>query len=75
MTYTGASYYADGYSCTRIPYFSSPDITYSGLIIGDAQRANNVRTIKRTKHAVARYSEFLTATRTISNVPEPPVLE
>ncbi|MFV0468236.1 MAG: M12 family metallo-peptidase [Dysgonomonas sp.] len=42
---------------TRIPYFSSPDIIYNGVAIGDAGYANNALTIRRTKRDVAFFSE------------------
>jgi hypothetical protein len=56
MTYESGSYFSDGQSHPRIPYFSSPDIVVGGVVIGDAVNANNVLTLKKTKFPTSRYS-------------------
>ncbi len=43
------------YDMPRIPYFSSPNITYQGHVIGNASSADNARTIRQTKAIVAAY--------------------
>ncbi|MDL2244565.1 zinc-dependent metalloprotease [Parabacteroides sp. OttesenSCG-928-J18] len=61
MTY-GNAYYWDGItSYEEIPYFSSPDIDYqeSGVYIGDAQTADNARTLRQNKHATATYKTLI----------------
>lgn len=61
MTYGDAFYWSDGSSYEEIPYFSSPNITYPGsnVTIGNAQTADNARTIRQTKHAIASYKEII----------------
>lgn len=56
MTYESGSYFTDGQSHPRIPYFSSPDIMVNGVVIGDRAEANNVLTLKKTKHVTSKYS-------------------
>jgi hypothetical protein len=55
MTYESGSYFDDGQTHVRIPYFSSPEIIIDGVPIGDPVTADNVLTLKRTKTAVANY--------------------
>lgn len=42
--------------CTRIPYFSTPNLTYAGEVIGDASRRDNARVITETAAQIADYS-------------------
>jgi Leucine-rich repeat (LRR) protein len=58
MTYAEATYFADGHNAPRIPFFSDPDIAYGGVHIGDTELANNALTLRQTKHAIARYSDY-----------------
>jgi hypothetical protein len=62
MTYGESTYWNDGTSYTRIPYFSSPDISYNSATVGDADDADNARTLRQTKHTVAFYSEIVGST-------------
>jgi len=56
MTYTTASEYGESLpNYTRIPYFSSPLLTYSGTTIGNATTMDNTRVIRETKTATAAY--------------------
>jgi len=55
MTYENGSFFADGKTHTRVPYFSNPDISYQGVSIGDVSHGNNSRTIKEIKHVLANY--------------------
>jgi hypothetical protein len=64
MTYANQSSWDDGSSYRTIPYFSNPNITYPGstIQIGDADDADNARTLRQTKHTVANYSEIVSCT-------------
>ncbi|MDH6305837.1 hypothetical protein M2459_003048 [Parabacteroides sp. PF5-5] len=64
MTYDNPRYWNDNSSYIKIPYFSSPDITYPGtnVPIGDNNTADNARTIRQTKHIVASYKEIINHT-------------
>ena len=55
MTYGAGSYFADGQTHARIPYFSTPDSTYNGGTIGNASTMDNARVIRETKTATAAY--------------------
>lgn len=55
MTYEDGKYFADGIGATRVPFFSSPDIQYQGVPIGDPIAADNARTLRQTKNVVASY--------------------
>ena len=43
----------------HIPFFSDPQATYLGTTIGSSTESNNTLTIKRSKHIVAAYSDYL----------------
>ena len=55
MSYESGSYYTDKTSHTRVPYFSSPDLSHMGTIIGSPTDADNARTIRQSKTAIAKY--------------------
>ena len=57
MTYENGDYFADGQDHTRVAHFSNPSISFAGVATGHAQHADNARTVRQTKHAVAGYSE------------------
>jgi len=42
-------------SCTRINYWSSPDITYGGVAMGTADKNDNARVLRTTKATVAAF--------------------
>lgn len=52
MTYEN---YLSGGKFVNIPYFSSPDIIYNGVAIGDAEYANNALTVRRAKRATSMF--------------------
>ncbi len=56
MSYTNA---CDGSPCTRIPYFSSPLLTYEGESLGDARYRDNARVITETGEDVADWSDYI----------------
>jgi hypothetical protein len=60
MTYENGSYFADGRTHTRIPYFSSPDFSYQGQPTGNAVDGDNARTLREVKHYVAYYRDATT---------------
>lgn len=55
MTSPDGKYFPDGIDAIRIPYFSSPDIQFQGMPIGDVVEADNARTLREMKHVVASY--------------------
>jgi hypothetical protein len=57
MTYSDGSYFSDGLTHTRLPYFSNPSVTYIGAATGDAANGDNARTIRETKNVVAAYRQ------------------
>jgi len=68
MNYESGSYFSDGINATMVPFFSSPNIQYQGIPIGDAVEADNARTIRETKSVVASY-------RNQSNICVPPTVQ
>ncbi|MDR1112168.1 MAG: cadherin-like beta sandwich domain-containing protein [Bacteroidales bacterium] len=59
MTYETGNYsHEPNIAYTRIPYFSSPNTTFEGIVIGDAN-TDNAMTLRQTKSVVAAYSEEL----------------
>lgn len=59
MTYSNGSYFPDGITHSRVPYFSDPNINYIGTPTGHTVNGDNARTIRETKHVIAAYSENL----------------
>jgi hypothetical protein len=57
MAYASGNYQ----SSTRIPYLSSPNITYDGVVIGNATH-DNAKTVRCTKTVIASFSEQLGGT-------------
>ena len=55
MSYSSGTYYVDGVTHTRVAHFSNPSILYQGTATGDAVDADNARSIRNTKTAVAGY--------------------
>lgn len=55
MTYDSGSYFSDGATHTRVPYFSNPSILYKGVEIGNATNADNARTIRQVKTVISNY--------------------
>lgn len=55
MTYEGGSYFDDGITHTRVPYFSDPEVRYLDEVTGNSVEGNNSRTIRETKAVVASY--------------------
>lgn len=55
MTYESGSYFSDGRDHVRVPYFSSPNISYQGVATGQATNGDNARTLMNTKAIVAAY--------------------
>lgn len=56
MTYESGTYF-DGVDAIRVPYFSSPNISYMGHPVGDAQEGDNARTISELRHTLAAYRQ------------------
>jgi hypothetical protein len=48
-----------GVSCPRIPFFSTPDLTFSGRVIGTAVASDNARTLGQTASTVANLRQAL----------------
>ncbi len=59
MTYEDGSYFPDGIYSPRIPYFSSPLLSYEGVVIGDAAHGDNAKTLRQVKNTISQYSEVL----------------
>lgn len=55
MTYTHGSYFPDGMTHERVPYFSNPNITHQGVATGHAVDGDNARTLREIRHVVAAY--------------------
>ncbi len=49
----------NGFYCERIPYWSNPDVTYEGILIGipegESDSANNTKTLNNTAYIVANF--------------------
>jgi hypothetical protein len=50
-----------GIVCSRITYFSSPNRTINGRVIGDAATADNARTLAESANTVANFRQAVTA--------------
>ncbi|MHB8895046.1 MAG: zinc-dependent metalloprotease family protein [Candidatus Geothermincolia bacterium] len=49
---------ASGFDCERLPYWSNPDVTYSGTSstpMGSLERENNVRVLNESAYTVANF--------------------
>lgn len=55
-----------GFSCFRIPYFSTPNLTVNGRVIGTASTSDNTRTLNQTARTVANLRQALTSPLTLS---------
>jgi len=55
MTYESGTYFQDGISHVRVPFFSNPDVQYQSVSTGDAVDADNARTIRQIKSVIAAY--------------------
>lgn len=55
MTYNSGSYFPDGISATRTPYFSNPNINYMGYPTGHPTEGDAARSIREMKHIIAAY--------------------
>lgn len=55
MAYNNACADAGEYVCREIPYFTNPNVTYNGFVIGTEEKNNNARVINETAFEVANY--------------------
>ena len=55
MTYEAGSYFTDGITGRRAPYFSNPSISYAGYPTGHSTEGDAARSLRQTKHVVAAY--------------------
>lgn len=55
MTYTSGSYFDDGLTHSRVPYFSSPLIIHQDVPTGDPVLGDNSRTLREIRHVMAAY--------------------
>lgn len=60
-----------GFNCTRIPYFSSPNKTVNGRVIGTASVSDNSRTLGESANTVANFRQAVAGgdTPTFADVP------
>ncbi|MDR0755286.1 MAG: M12 family metallo-peptidase [Prevotellaceae bacterium] len=70
MTYESGIYFTDRNDAPRIAFFSDPDMVHNGVNIGDATYANNALTLRQSKHAVSRYSDYFVPGLKCLNVSE-----
>lgn len=66
MTYSRGTYFADGRTHSSVPMFSNPSLLHGGVPAGDAASADNARTLRETKHAVAGYRKGVVPVHSIS---------
>jgi hypothetical protein len=52
--------------CTRLEFFSTPNQTHNGRVIGNAATADNERTLGQTANAVANFRQALTSPLTLT---------
>jgi hypothetical protein len=50
-----------GVSCPRIPFFSTPDLTFGGRVIGTAVASDNSRTLGQTASTIASLRQAFTS--------------
>jgi hypothetical protein len=60
-----------GFNCTRIPYFSSPNQTVNGRVIGTASASDNARTLGQSANTVANFRQAVVggSTSTFADIP------
>ena len=60
-----------GFNCTRITYFSSPNQTVGGRVIGNALVSDNARTLAQSANTVANFRQAVVggSTSTFADVP------
>jgi hypothetical protein len=58
-----------GFHCPRLMYFSSPNRTFNGRVIGDASTADNARTLNESANAVANFRQAVGGGATFADVP------
>lgn len=68
MTYESGANFADGWNHLRIPLFSNPSLMHAGVSAGDPGSADNARTLRETKHAVAGYRPSSNAVHSVSGM-------
>ncbi len=55
MTYTSGTYFGDGITHQRVPYFSNPDVLYEGIPVGNSVDGDNAKTVRIEKSVIASY--------------------
>ena len=66
MTYTSGSYFEDGITHTRVPYFSNPTLQYQGLPTGDVADADNARSLREIRSVIADYRPLTSPSLSVS---------
>jgi hypothetical protein len=61
---------ASGFNCTRIAFFSSPNQTVNGRVIGTASTSDNVRTLGETANTVANFRQAVVTSPPVQTVPK-----
>jgi hypothetical protein len=62
------------FNCTRIPYFSTPDKTFNGRVVGNAVTADNSRTLSESAPTVANFRQALTSPLSIAATVNQPTI-
>lgn len=57
MTYNSGTYFSNGLTSTKIPYFSNPLVEYQGTPTGNVDDGDNARTLNEMKHVIAAYRQ------------------
>jgi metallopeptidase family M12-like protein len=63
---------AAGFSCTRIPYFSTPGKTFNGRTLGNALTADSARTLSETANTVAGFRQPVASPLTLATAVNQP---
>jgi hypothetical protein len=63
---------ANGFSCSRLNYWSTPNTTYNSGTIGDAASAHNQRSLDNTRVTVANWRS--SSSPPVNPIPTPPIV-
>ncbi|WP_200388474.1 fibronectin type III domain-containing protein [Thiocapsa imhoffii] len=64
MTYGSGTFFADGRTHTRVPYFSTPRLRHAGVAVGDPLDGDNARTLTEVRDTVMQYRPMVVCSST-----------
>ena len=62
------------FNCTRVPFFSTPDLTLNGRPLGNSVTADNARTLSESADTVTNFRQALTSPLTVTTAVNLPTI-